>query len=85
MSTKLFVGNLAWNTTDEVLRSVFEQYGTVEECMVVKDRETQRSRGFAFVTYSSAEEAQTAMNGLNEEEVDGRRIRVDSASATGRH
>ncbi|KAB8258128.1 hypothetical protein BDV32DRAFT_151632 [Aspergillus pseudonomiae] len=68
MSTKLFVGGLAWHTTDDALRSAFGEYGTIEECMVVKDRETQRSRGFGFVRYSSAEEAQAAIDGLNNQE-----------------
>ncbi|KAI7897042.1 uncharacterized protein EV154DRAFT_535404 [Mucor mucedo] len=79
--SRLFVGGLAWSTVDDSLRAVFEEHGNVEECVIVKDRETGRSRGFGFVTFSTAEEAKAAKDALNEKELDGRTIKVDSASA----
>ncbi|KAF9892914.1 hypothetical protein FE257_000506 [Aspergillus nanangensis] len=80
MSLKLFVGGLAWHTTDETLRAGFEQHGNVEEAIVVKDRDTNRSRGFGFVRFSTQDEAQKAMEAMNNTEFDGRQIRVDMAS-----
>ncbi|KAG2210258.1 hypothetical protein INT47_003243 [Mucor saturninus] len=78
--SKLFVGGLSWNTTDESLRDAFSQYGQVEDCVVLRDR---RSRGFGFVTFSTAEEAKAATDAMNDQELDGRRIRVDSAGDRG--
>ncbi|KAE8336144.1 hypothetical protein BDV24DRAFT_142499 [Aspergillus arachidicola] len=78
--SKLFVGGLAWHTTDESLRSGFEQFGTVEEAIVVKDRDTGRSRGFGFVRFSSEADADKAVENMNNVEFDGRSIRVDKAS-----
>ncbi|KAF9083508.1 hypothetical protein BGX27_004075, partial [Mortierella sp. AM989] len=78
--SKVFVGGLSWGTTEETLRDRFEQFGQVEEAVVVKDRDTGRSRGFGFVTFSNSAEADDAIKGLNEQELDGRTIRVDSAS-----
>jgi len=80
---KLFIGGLSWNTTDDSLRHKFEEFGNVEEAVVVKDRDTGRSRGFGFVRYSSDEEADAALNAMNDQEFDGRRIRVDRASDRG--
>ncbi|KAL2865814.1 RNA recognition motif domain-containing protein [Aspergillus lucknowensis] len=77
---KLFIGGLAWHTTDETLRDGFSQYGTIEEAVVVKDHDTQRSRGFGFVRFASETEADAAMNAMNNQEFDGRTIRVDKAS-----
>ncbi len=79
---KLFVGGLAWATTDDSLRAGFEQYGEVTEARVILDRETGRSRGFGFVTFADAESAQAAKE-LDGQELDGRRIRVDEAKAKG--
>src|SRR5690349_17673942 len=79
MPKKLFVGGLAWGTDDAGLRQAFEAYGAVTEAKVVMDRDTGRSKGFGFVSYSedaSAEEAKRAMNGA---ELGGRTIRVDFA------
>ncbi|KAB8220494.1 hypothetical protein BDV33DRAFT_172032 [Aspergillus novoparasiticus] len=81
--SKLFVGGLSWHTTDESLRAGFEQYGPVEEATVVKDRDTQRSRGFGFVRFSSEADADAAIAALNNQEFDGRSIRVDKASERG--
>ncbi|KAL2003499.1 hypothetical protein VTN02DRAFT_3594 [Thermoascus thermophilus] len=78
--SKLFVGGLAWHTTDETLRQGFEKYGTIEEAVVVKDRDTNRSRGFGFVRFSNETDADAAMNAMTNQEFDGRVIRVDKAS-----
>ncbi|KAJ5108577.1 hypothetical protein N7456_005252 [Penicillium angulare] len=83
MTTKLFVGGLAWSTTDETLRAGFEQFGTVEEAIVVKDRDTNRSRGFGFVRFSSETEADAAVEQMNNQDFDGRQIRVDKATERG--
>jgi len=78
--TKLFIGGLAWSTDDARLREKFEEYGRVEEAVVVRDRETGRSRGFGFVRFASDDDATNAMNAMNDQEFDGRRIRVDKAT-----
>ncbi|KAL1794780.1 hypothetical protein ACET3X_006596 [Alternaria dauci] len=78
--SKLFIGGLAWHTDDQALRQKFEDFGVVEEAVVVKDRDTGRSRGFGFVRYAQDTEADAAMQAMNNEEFDGRRIRVDKAS-----
>jgi len=78
--SKLFVGGLAWHTDDTTLRNKFEEFGQVEEAVVVKDRDTGRSRGFGFVRYATEEEADKAIAGMNDMEFDGRRIRVDRAT-----
>ncbi|KAJ5155328.1 hypothetical protein N7492_008131 [Penicillium capsulatum] len=80
MSSKLFVGGLAWATTDDSLRDAFSEFGQVLDAVVLKDRESGRSRGFGFVTFSSPEEANAAIDGLNEQELDGRRVRVQAAT-----
>ena len=79
MSKKLFVGGLAWATTDDSLKAAFSPFGNVVEAKVICDRETGRSRGFGFVTYDSEESAATARASLHDTELDGRKIRIDSA------
>ena len=79
MSTKLYVGNLAFQTTSEELQSLFAQAGTVESASIVEDRMTGRSRGFAFVEMSTAEEANAAIEQLNGKEVGGRALKVNEA------
>ncbi|KAK1826139.1 glycine-rich RNA-binding protein 4 [Podospora conica] len=81
--SKLFIGGLAWHTEEEILRRKFEEFGAVEEAVVVKDRDTGRSRGFGFVRYSDENDAQKAIAAMNNQEFDGRTIRVDKASDTG--
>ena len=81
MSSKLFVGGLAWATTDGTLRSHFEGSGEVTEAKVITDRETGRSRGFGFVTFTDADTANSAKEALQGTELDGRTIRVDTATA----
>jgi RNA recognition motif-containing protein len=80
MGTRLFVGNLSYNTNELDLRAAFEEGGrTVVEAKIVTDRETGRSRGFAFVEMGSAEEASAVTNELNGRELDGRAINVSEA------
>jgi len=81
MSAKIYVGNLSWNTTDDSLRDAFSQFGQVLDSIVMRDRETGRSRGFGFVTYGSQEEAESAIANQNEQEFDGRRVKVNLANA----
>jgi len=79
MSTKLYVGNLAFQTTSEDLQELFAQAGTVESASVVEDRMTGRSRGFAFVEMSTPEEAAAAIEQMNGKEVGGRALKVNEA------
>ena len=76
---KMFVGNLSWNLTSDDLRQLFSEFGTVEDALVLTDKFSGRSKGFGFVTMSTDEEAQAAIDGLNEREVDGRKIVVNVA------
>jgi len=79
MSTKLYVGNISFNTTNQDLNDLFGAVGTVESANVVEDRETGRSRGFGFVEMASKEEAENAIAQLNGKEVDGRELKVNEA------
>jgi len=79
MSTKLYVGNLAFQTTSQQLQELFAQAGTVESASVVEDRDTGRSRGFAFVEMSTSEEATSAIEQFNGKEVGGRALKVNEA------
>ncbi|KAI9455223.1 hypothetical protein BJY52DRAFT_1224714 [Lactarius psammicola] len=81
MSAKIYVGNLSWNTNDDTLRQAFANFGNIVDSIVMRDRETQRSRGFGFVTYSNQAEADFAIEKMNDTELDGRRIRVNIANA----
>ena len=81
MSTRLFVGNLSFDTNELELRDVFGQSGEILEVKVVTDRETGRSRGFAFVEMSSAEGATKAISELNGRELAGRTLKVSEAEA----
>lgn len=76
---KLYVGNLSFQTTEQDLNQLFAQHGTVSETNLIMDRETQRPRGFAFVTMSSAEEGQRAIDALNGKNHDGRDLTVNEA------
>jgi RNA recognition motif-containing protein len=75
----IFVGNLDFAATDSSLRSMFEQYGTVDRVNLVTDRDTGRSRGFAFVEMSNTAEADRAIAGLNGTNLDGRALNVNEA------
>jgi cold-inducible RNA-binding protein len=79
MSNKLFVGNLSFNTTENDLHDAFAAHGTVVETNLMMDRATGRPRGFAFVTMSTAEEAQKAIEALNGKSIDGRELTVNIA------
>ena len=79
METKVYVGNMSFDTTEEGLRAAFAQHGTVVSVDIIKDRDTGRMKGFAFVTMSSNEEAQKAIQALNEKMLDGRALRVNVA------
>ena len=79
MSSKLFVGNLSFNTTENDLQDAFAAYGTVTEANLMMDRSTGRPRGFGFVTMSSPEEAQAAIDAMNGKSIDGRALTVNLA------
>jgi RNA recognition motif-containing protein len=79
MATKLFVGKLSFDTTDETLRAAFAQYGAVTSAQVIMDRDTNRSKGFGFVEMENDQEAQAAIAALNEQEFEGRTIVVNVA------
>ena len=79
MGKKLFVGSVAWATTDEGLNAAFAQAGTVVSAQVIKDRESGRSKGFAFVEMASDEEAAAAIEMWNGKDLDGRNIVVNEA------
>ncbi len=79
MSMKLYVGNLAFQTTGDDLQQLFAQAGTVESAAVVEDRDTGRSRGFGFVEMSSKEEGNAAIAQFNGREVGGRALNVNEA------
>ncbi len=79
MSMKLYVGNLSFNTTSHDLEDFFGEIGTVESTNIIEDRDTGRSRGFAFVEMSSREEGENAISQLNGQELDGRELKVNEA------
>ena len=79
MNTRLYVGNLSFNTTADGVRAAFAEFGNVEDVHLVSDRETGRSRGFAFVTMSTAEEAAKAIAGMDGRTMDSRPLRVNEA------
>ena len=79
MSSKLYVGNLSFNTTTQDLEEMFGAHGTVESTNIIEDRETGRSRGFGFVEMSSKEEGEAAISTLNGKEIDGRALTVNEA------
>jgi cold-inducible RNA-binding protein len=76
---KLYVGNITFNTTEQDLTNLFSEHGTVARAQIVTDRETGRSRGFAFVEMSSSEEAQNAIKALDGTMVEGRNLTVNVA------
>jgi cold-inducible RNA-binding protein len=79
MGNKLYVGNLSFNTTETDLQDLFGQAGSVREVMLIQDKFTGKSRGFAFVTMGSDEEAQSAINQFHGKPLDGRPITVNEA------
>ena len=81
MSMKLYVGNLSFQTSSDDLQQLFSQAGTVESVNVIEDRETGRSRGFAFVEMASTEEGNAAIQQFNGQDVGGRTLNVNEAKA----
>jgi len=79
MGNKLYVGNLAYSVRDESLHEAFAQFGQVTSAKVMMDRDTGRSKGFGFVEMGSDAEAQSAINGMNGQDLDGRAIVVNEA------
>ncbi len=79
MSSKLYVGNLPFSVTDESLMTTFSECGQVQSAKVIMDRDTGRSKGFAFVEFSSASEASNAINRFNGTQLDGRAMNVSEA------
>ncbi|MDZ4852899.1 MAG: RNA-binding protein, partial [Pirellulaceae bacterium] len=77
--TNIYVGNLSYQASEDDLRQAFSQFGNVSKVSIVIDRETGRSRGFAFIEMPNEEEAKAAMDGLNQQEVAGRRISCNEA------
>ena len=81
MSTKLYVGNLSFNTTEGDLQNMFAEAGTVQSVSIIEDRETGRSRGFGFVEMATKEEASAAIASFDGKEIDGRNLKVNEARA----
>lgn len=81
---RLFVGSLSWNTTEDVLKQTFGEFGVVTDVVIVNDRDTGRSRGFGFVTMENRKDASRAMEELHDTELDGRYIVVNVATDRGR-
>lgn len=79
MNSKLYVANLSFNATEADLRTAFEAHGTVTDIFVATDRDTGRPRGFAFLTFSTADEAKAAIEKMNGAEIDGRALTVNEA------
>lgn len=75
----IYVGNLSYSTTDDSLRSLFEQHGEVSSAKVIENRETGRSRGFGFVEMPNDEEAKAAIDAINDTEFEGRTLKVNEA------
>lgn len=79
MESKLYVGNLSFNVTEEQLRELFSQAGTIKEVALIVDRDTRRPKGFGFVEMTTQVEAEKAIEMFNERELDGRRMMVNMA------
>ena len=79
MNTKIYVGNLSFGTTENDLRDLFNQHGTVSEVNLIIDKMTGRSRGFAFISMEKPEQAQTAIQNLHGKDLDGRALTVNEA------
>lgn len=75
----IYVGNLSWSMSDEDLNSLFTQYGSVSSAKILKDKMSGRSKGFGFVEMENDEEAKAAIEGLNEQEIQGRKIVVNES------
>jgi RNA recognition motif-containing protein len=82
MAKRLFVGNLSWDINDDEFKKMFEPFGEIISAEIVKDRATNRSRGFGFVEFATEEAATNAKQGMNGKEIKGRTIKVDTAQET---
>jgi len=79
MVTKIFVGNLNFQMTEDDLENLFSQFGKISELKMIKDFETGRSKGFGFITYSAQQEAELAISSMNGKDIEGRSLRVNLA------
>ncbi len=79
MATKLYVGNLAYSVTDQTLEDLFSPFGNVRSAQVIQDRDTGRSKGFGFVEMENSNDANAAINGLHDQQHDGRPLTVNEA------
>ena len=79
MSTKLFIGNLPWSSTEQELEEAFGVFGSIEDVHIPKDRDTGRPRGFAFVTFADADAANKAIEEMHDKELGGRPLTVNEA------
>ena len=79
MDVKIYVGNLSYNTTEDDLRTLFSEVGTVVSVTLIKDRDTGRSKGFAFVEMSTQVEAEAAISKFNRSLLDGRELKINLA------
>ncbi|GAC1386999.1 MAG: RNA-binding protein [Candidatus Saccharimonadales bacterium] len=79
MATKLYVGGLAYSTTEDELKTLFGEHGNVVSVAIIKDRDTNQSKGFGFVEFAEASEAQAAISNLNGKEFGGRSLMVNEA------
>ncbi len=79
MPIKLYVGGLSYNTTDDQLKTLFEEHGKVLSAVIIKDRDTSQSKGFGFVEMEELKDGQNAIKELNNKEIDGRSIVVNQA------
>ena len=79
MNKKLFIGGLSWNTSEARLRETFEKFGDLDDIRIITDRDTGRSRGFGFVTFSEEDAAQKAIAEMDGSNLDGRNIKVNEA------
>jgi RNA recognition motif-containing protein len=79
MNNKIYVGNLNYNTTEDDLRNLFSQYGTIESVNIITDRFSGQSKGFGFIEMSDGEEAKQAIAGMDQQELGGRTLKVNEA------
>ena len=76
---QIYIGNMSYQTTEESIRALFEEYGTVEKITLITDRETQRPKGFGFVIMDNDDEATKAIEELNQKEFEGRSLKINEA------
>ena len=76
---QIYVGNMSYQMTEESLSAVFAEFGEVSKVVIISDRETGRAKGFGFITMNNDDDAKTAIEALNEKEIDGRTLRVNEA------